>query len=314
MRQLLVVALLAALWPASARAGNGDALLPYVPSDATMVVGFDGIALRESTTFQRFYGMVDEAEVASDTLTHLRELGVDPASMVDTLLYAAVSLDEDEDDVALLVQFDESVDNSTLDARLAEWATEVEEFLGSSCYAHEAGFTVARVTDRVMIAGPSNTVRGAIASASDEPIDDDADGVDVRPVGPTETLLALVEDADRTGLLWMAVDIPDDSDDPWLAPLHALTASLSVDTTVEVHIALTSRDVETAASHAEEIRAGARRLAGAPEVRALGLDAVLGAVEVNRTEDRVDVSLQVDEPTWAGLLEMAYAVVESELR
>ncbi len=310
MRPATLALLAALLVPAAARAGDGEALLPYIPTDATMIVGFDGVALRESATFQRFYGMISEAETASDTLGHLRDLGVDPASMIDSLVYAAISLDEDEDDVALLVQFDESVDSSTLDARLAEWATEVEEFLGASCYSHEAGYTVARVSDRVMIAAPAATVRGAIAAATDG----DAEDAEARAVGPSETMRALVERADRTGLLWMAISIPEDSPDPWLAPIRALTASLDVGNTVEIGLLVTSTDAETAAAQAAELRAGTRRLAGAAEVRALGLDAVLEAVTVEQNDADVSVGVVVDEAMWAELLDMASAVVESELR
>lgn len=310
MRPATLALLAALLLPAAATAGDGEALLPYVPAEATMIVGFDGVALRDSATFQRFYGMISEADTASDTLAHLRELGVDPASMIDSAVYAALSLDEDEDDVALLVQFDESVDSSTLDARLAEWATEVEEFLGASCYSHEAGYTVARVSDRIMIAAPAATVRGAIAAAADGEVDD----AETRAVGLNETMAELVSRADRTGLLWMAIAIPEDSADPWLAPIRSLTASLDVGSSVDIGLRLTSADAETAAAQAAELRAGTQRLSSAAEVRALGLDAVLDAVTIEQTDADVTVGVVVDEATWTELLEMASAVVESELR
>ena len=80
-----IVALAIAAGAAPARAGNGVALLRYVPDDAQVVSGLDVASARDSALFRTW---VDKFLTSAGSGEYLRAIGIDPLADIDTILVA----------------------------------------------------------------------------------------------------------------------------------------------------------------------------------------------------------------------------------
>ncbi len=145
-------------------------LLPWVPADATVVIGVDSAALRTQPLIQQW--LLDHQESWSghdaDFDRFLSEAGLDPLRDVDAMVVTMSSVDDEKGVLAL---FGGRYDPSSLGAALAKRGGTATKVNGVDMYVfasevkspgHDEG-AVALPSAELVMAGDPATVRAALA-------------------------------------------------------------------------------------------------------------------------------------------------------
>ena len=288
----LLVALAMILVALPAFAGNGSSLLQYVPGNARIVVGVDVDKVRGTPLWERALALSNDN---GDMLSALPFLGFDPRTTVSSAVFASTEVGNNWDHVVILLET--SYPAEELGAALVAEGYEAGT-VGTIIYYRKSESTIAFLAPNALAVGAFSLVEPALGVAAG-----------TGSAGASGTVGSQLSAVDTSGAVWAAAQLPSGSQ-------GAEAARLSIDLSAGFAASLTVRmeSAERATSTATELTTQLAAISGTPEVQGLGLAALVSSIQATAADADLTLTLGVDAPAWATLVQTLGALAEEEMR
>ena len=297
---LIAAALL--LVSGTATAGNGDALMPHVPSSARMVAGIDVASLRGTAVLDQVLQAANAQQRIEQVTGRLDRVGFNPTQQLDSLVVVGITLSRDERPLLLL---EGDLPRAAIEQALAtEGQARSESVGGFTIYTRSSSGSIVFLTDRVAAMGPPRVVQQVATQASS--------GEASRLSRGMRTLMG---QANRSQSLWFIAT-------PTAAQLESTPfrgatgvrghADLRSGLRLTTHAVMPSAAAAstTASSMQDQISTAASR----DEVAALGLGPVIQSIQANARGEAVELTIQLDQARFRRTLNTVVAVIRDQLR
>ncbi len=295
LRTVLAAALLLVALPAFA--GNGSNLLPFVPGSAQVVVGIDVDKVRGTPVWTQLMEIANSNSDLQSTLTTLRtDAGFDPIESVHSIVFASnVVSDSAGDHAVVLLEVDYPAEQF---ATVLIEDQYVASTVGEITYYRKSESTVAFLGNNIVAVGEFALVEPGLNAAAGQG--------DAGASGTVATQLGAV---DRSGAIWIAVDLPSGSQG---AQAARLSLDLSSGLSANVNVTMDSETLATESVAA--LNAQLSGLAGTPEVAAFGLTSVLTGLQATANGSDIALAVSIDAETFGTLTGTLGEMAQEELR
>lgn len=302
----------------SAMAGNGSAVLQYIPQNAAIVMHLDVEQIRSLPLYQMIWGMVAAQPEVQEVLTEMEaQAGFDPNTDISGLTVMLSPESEDRWSALIEGNFDSARITSYLaTVPAAEMAT--LDYSGRTVYynpsegENERGYFTL-INDNLVAAGSQNELSALLdAAAGTQPnLQAAAD-----PATDAGRLNALVSSTDMSGAFWFAgVMSPAMQSEMVGSPMEGLTTvngsgNFSGGLNVSYNLGTATPEQATALSAFFTDQLNQAR--SQPEIAQMGLTSVLDGVAISSNANSVSVAVTVPEQTLNQIIGIFTALMAAE--
>lgn len=290
MKNLIVaklVALVVFLITMPAFAGSGTNMLQYLPSDADMVFALNVENLRTSPLFPQIWGMIETMPEYAEAMADMQQIGFDPRTDVNTLLFAGSS-SQTNDDMVLLIEG--NFNRPAIEGIISmQDETTVGQIGSLTYYSHEdqlAGF----LSDSIVAFGDTSRTLPAFSVAAGAP-----NGAGLSNALQGQATAA----ASSSTTFWISgMIIPEMVvSSPELADVEAYRSTINLVNGLIANILLVTVSPAVATAFATDINTQLTQVRGMQEVAAFGLTNVVNGIIVIPVGNEVSATINVDQAT-----------------
>lgn len=274
----------------TAQAGDGQSLLSHVPKDSMVVVSINVERVKDAPFYQMaMEQMMTDPEV-QEMVTKLKDsANLDVQKDIKTFLLSVPADVTSSENFIFFAEgsFDEA---KIVDALKSEGADLKEVKHAGTTYQEIDGEGGLAFVDGVAMMGTQKMVKKALSAKAGK-------GDSVKKHAAISKAMG---DLDTSRDLWVAFEFNDElkammGNDPTIADLKTLAASLDIKSGLELNVVLTMGSADSASEIGQMAQMQLKEFTKAPEMAQMGLDVALIKSTVSVDANKIQVSLKLNE-------------------
>lgn len=303
---LLTALLLAAALPASdAHAGNGENLMPMLPADAVIVGALNMEALRGTPTWRHVNTIMEGIPEVQRARQAMQGEGLQFEQAVRTIAFGVTEVSNPQNPSFLMVMEGAFPQAATLTTLRADDTLREEEHNGAPIFVGSDGIAAVSVNDTTIVMGKRPLVEAALARIAAE-----------ETTRFNSALRTQVRHADKSGVLWFAGRVTSQmrSANRDLQGVSGIAGSMNLSSGLAMRLRVDAENEDVVTKMVSDFEQSRSRLAGSPELRALGLAEVVNGLAMTGEGTTATLNVTVAADRWNALIATIGALIESERR
>lgn len=299
----LLVVLLLCVGAAPAWAGNGEALLKYVPSNTRLVVNVNTAALRATRSYAIALNAFKGTPKYNATI---KKLGFPDLNTFDTVMLTNV--DQDENDPQLFVALEGRFDRKKMEGEFEKNKDIKKEVVdGVTCWVVGDREAATFANDTTLLVGAKATLAASVKGAA---------GATGAPGARITALASSISRVARDQEIWFAATVSSrlQARRPEVKNYRSIRGTFDIGTGLALNAVATLDSAGTASTKAAELTKEFADGAASKEMAAMGLNTIFQGMKATAAGADVTVTASYPQAQWENLLRTATAVMAEELR
>jgi len=299
----LLVVLLLCMGAAPAWAGNGEALLKYVPSNTRLVVNVNTATLRAT----RGYAIALNAFKGTPKYNAtIKKLGFPDLNSFDTVMLT--NIDANENDPQLFVAMEGRFDRKKIEAEFALQKEIKKEVIdGVTCWVAGDREAATFANDTTLLVGAKATLVASVKGAA---------GATGAPGSRITALASSISRVDRGQEIWFAASVSTrlQARRAELKSFRSMRGTFDVGAGLAMNAIATLDSAASATAKAADLTKQFSDGAASKEMAAIGFNNIFQSMKATAAGSDVTLTASYPQAQWENLLRTATAVMAEELR
>lgn len=299
----LLVVLLLCVGAAPAWAGNGEALLKFVPANTRLVVNVNTAAMRATRSYAIALNAFKGTPKYNATI---KKLGFPDLNAFDTVMLTNV--DQNENDPQLFVALEGRFDRKKMEGEFEKQKEIKKEVIeGVTCWVVGDREAATFANDTTLLIGAKATLVASVKGAA---------GATGAPGARISALAGSISRVARDQEIWFAAAVSTrlQARRPEVKNYKSIRGTFDIGTGVTLNAVATLDTAGSASTKAAELTKQFSDGAASKEMAAMGLNTIFQGMSATASGSDVTVTATYPQAQWENLLRTATAVMAEELR